>query len=525
VKKLIITLVILTLCAITIAGCAKPAPATPPAAPAAPAPAAPAKPATPAAPQPQYGGILKTIGVGGPTVFGYPVESDPISATAGRIALETLFYLDNQASPLPRLATAWELSADGKSLTVKLRQGVKFHDGTDFNADAAKWNLDNEIALKRIEPIKSVTVVDPYTIRLEMSQYSNVVFPTLAMGGSFISPTAVQKNGKEWARTNPVGTGPFKFVEFKRDVSLKYEKFADYWEKGRPYLDGYETYYFADQTTAAIAFEAGQAHMFTSTSAKVAADLRNKGFTVRGMPGMVFLLASDSANSDSPFFNKKVREAVEYAIDKASIVNAIGYGFMYPTNQLCPKEYLGYNTDIQGRNYDPAKAKALLTEAGYPTGFKTKLMARNTDDQNAIVAIQTFLNAVGIDATLDITDRARYEDTRAKGWKNGLIYGATGADINMNQRISADLGVGVTYWVSLARPAQWQPALNESIAAVDVAARKAKMGSLMKVGVDEAFVTPLWVSNDTGAIAKGVNVDYLTFHKIMWKHTEAWLSK
>jgi len=522
-KRISIAVVILVLCAITIIACAKPAPTTPAVTPAKPATSV--SPAQPSKPTPQYGGILKTISVGGPTTFGYPSESDPISATAGRVAIETLFYLDDKGSPLPRLATAWELGADGKSLTVKLRQGVMFHDGTTFNADAAKWNLDNEIALKRIDPITSVTVVDPYTIRLGMSQYSNVVYPTLAMGAGMISPTAVQKNGKEWARTNPVATGPFKFVEFKRDTSLKYEKFADYWEKGRPYLDGYEIAYFADQTTAAIAFEAGQAHIFSSTSAKVASDLKTKGFTVRGMPGMVMLLTSDSANSDSPFFNKKVREAVEYAIDKASIVNAIGYGFMYPTNQLCPKEYLGYNTDIQSRNYDPAKAKALLTEAGYPTGFKTKLMARTTDDQNAIVAIQTFLKAVGIDVTLDITDRARYEDTRTKGWKNGLIYGATGADINMNQRISADLGAGVVYWVSLARPASWQPALNESMAAIDVEARKAKMGALMKVGFDEAFVTPLWVSNDTGAIAKGVNVNYLTFHKIMWKHTEAWLSK
>jgi ABC-type transport system substrate-binding protein len=198
---------------------------------------------------------------------------------------------------------------------------------------------------------------------------------------------------------------------------------------------------------------------------------------------------------------------------------------MYPTNQLCPKEYPGYSTAITGRNYDPAKAKALLTEAGYPTGFKTKLMARSTDDQNAIVAIQTFLKAVGIDAALDITDRARYEDTRQKGWNNMLIYGATGADINMNQRIAADLGEGVMYWKSTARPAAWQPALNASMAAVDVDARKAKMGDLMKVAFDEAFVTPLWVSNDTGAMAKGVNVDYLTFHKIMWMHTNAWLSK
>ena len=536
-KKLLITLVILTSCAIIMIGCGTPAPTTQ--APTTPAPAAPAKPAapTPAAPAPapaapaapttpgvQYGGTLKIIGVGGPAVFGYPPESDPISAGASRPCLDGLFYLDKNGNPLPRLITDWEVSKDGKTITCSLRKGVKFHDGTDFNAEAVKWNVD--INMKSLAPfmLTSTDVVDPYTVRFNLSQYNNSIFNQLAFT-VVISPTAFQKNGIEWTRVNPVGTGPFKFVDFKRDVYAKYTKFNDYWDKGKPYLDGIELLYFADQTTAVMAFEAGGAQIFASTSGKNAADLKAKGYNIRAMPGITRFLAWDSANSDSPFSNQKVREAVEYAIDKVAIAKAVGYGFMYGTNQLCPNEYAGYNTDLTGRNYDPAKAKQLLKEAGYPTGFKTRLIATVTDDRDALVAIQTFLKEVGIEVTLDLGDRARYEQVRREGWKNALMLGGTGTDTNMNQRLSADLGATSPFYAPMLRPPDWQMALIQSMAARDIESRKLKLQQLMVVTSETAFVCPLWVSYDTGAMTKAINCDYLTFHKIMWKHSDAWLSK
>ncbi len=483
-----------------------------------------AKPTPAPSPTPQYGGILKIINRQAPTIFGYPAEADPISASVGRTALEGITWVDNYANPSPRLATSWEVSADGKSLTYTLRKGVKFHDGTDFDAAAVKWNFDNYISLKPLSPITSVDVVDPYTVRFNLSQFSNVIYPTLAFIG-LISPTAFQKNGKEWARINPVGTGPFKFVDFQRDVSVKYDKFADYWDKGKPYLDGIQYSFIVDPLTGSMAFQNGDAQMITQLAPKDASDLKAKGYNVVSMPGTVAFLAPDSANSDSPFANKSVREAVEYAIDKKAIVDAVGYGFWATAYQLSPSQFPGYNTDLKGRTYNPAQAKQLLAAAGYPNGFQTTLTAQTTDNRDALVAIQANLKAVGIDAALDIVDSAKYLQMRTKGWKNGLIIGGTGADPNQNQRLSADLGNTSGYYVSTLRPPAWQPAMDQSMAARDMTTRTPLMAQMLKIASDEAMVTPLWVTSDIGAEVKGLTTDYLAYHHVQWKPGEAWLSK
>ena len=524
-KRFSIALAILMLCLVIIAGCATPAPATPPVKPATPA-TAPPKPAAPAAPQPQYGGTLKIIWAANPVNLGYPPEGDPNTGSANIPCVQSLLWNDETGSPVPLLATAWEVSPDGKAVTFNLRKGVKFHDGTDFNADALKWNYDAVIAKNAVmlKPIISVDVLDPYTVRLNLSQFSNVIFNTLAFSG-IVSPTAVNQKGKDWAKINPVGTGPFKFVEFKSSVSTKWAKFDDYWEKGKPYLDAIEYEIVADRTVASMAFQKGQTHILMQTTEQIANDLKSKGFVVKSMPGSSNFLASDSGNSDSPFANLKVRQAVEYAIDKQKLVAAVGYGLMTPSNQLAPPQIAGYNPDIKGREYDPAKAKQLLKEAGYPTGFKTTLITQSTQNQDIVVALQTYLKEVGIDATLDVMDTARWADTRTKGWKNGLAMGRTGLDPNMNQRLVPDLGAASPSYPNMARPAQWQPSLDESVAARDLAGRKVKLQQVMKINYDEAFVIPLWISSDIDVEQASVNCDYLVTHHIQWKPGNAWLGK
>jgi peptide/nickel transport system substrate-binding protein len=474
-------------------------------------------------PTPQYGGILKVISRQAPTIFGYPPETDPISASIGRIAIEGLLWNDDAGSPTPRLATSWEVAPDGKSISFFLRKGVKFHDGTDFNADSVKWNFDTYMTVKPIPPVTSIDVIDPYTVRLNLSQFSNVLYNTLAFQG-IISPAAVQKNGKEWARTNPVATGPFKFTSFQRDVSVKYEKFADYWDKGKPYLDGIEYSFVADPMTASLAFQNGQSHMISQLTPKDGNELKNKGFNVVYLPGMIFFLAPDSANKDSPYAKQNVREALEYAIDAKAIVNAIGYGFVQATNQLSPSKFVGYNSNIQGRSYNPAKAKQLLADAGYANGFKTSLIARTTDLKDTLVAVQNYLKDVGIDAALEINEPSKYELLRTKGW-NGLLIGSTGADPNQNQRLSADLAVNSGYYFSVARPADWQATLDKSMAAKDINTRKGLMEQLLKIAADNALVSPLYVYPDMGAEVKNLNCDYLMVHHVQWKPGEAWLSK
>jgi peptide/nickel transport system substrate-binding protein len=182
---------------------------------------------TPSAIQPQYGGIFK---LGSPAV---PKSLVPWDNNAdGRYLkanFDTLLRVDENGQLQPWLATEWKLSSDSKTFTLTLRKNVKFHDGTDFNAAAAKWNIDLRKSMKMgdWDMVSSVDVVDDYTIRLNLSSFSNTLYVTLWYIGSMMSsPTAYEKYGKEQAVWNPVGTGPFKFVSYQKDQVIKYERMA-----------------------------------------------------------------------------------------------------------------------------------------------------------------------------------------------------------------------------------------------------------------------------------------------------------
>jgi peptide/nickel transport system substrate-binding protein len=532
-KKVLVSMVLLVTLALVIAGCGSQATPTTAPAPAppqttanvAPSPVASQSPSA-KTPTPQYGGILRSIVSAGPVAAGYPPASNPMD-TAGTLGvMEGLIGVDKLGEPTPRLATAWQLSQDGKTLTFTLRKGVKFHDGTDFNAAAVKWNFDMDIQAKLITSVSSVDIVDDYTVKFNLPQFNNAVFPQIS-DILFISPTAVQKNGTDWAKTNPVGTGPFKQTEFVRDVSITKMKFDGYWDKGLPYLDGMKVIVIPDSTTAKMSFQAGEADLITvSSDYKGAKELADKGYIIRSMPGMANFFVTDRGNQDSPYANLKVRQALEYIVDRKATTESVGMGYMGVLNQIAPDGWGGFNPDLPAATYDPAKAKQLLAEAGYPSGFKTKLMASQRFTIEALMtAIQGYLANVGIEATVDLMDLGRYMQTRKDGWQNGIMLAGTGLDPNLCQRIEADLGANNGLYSIDPRPAQFQPTLDQAKAARDIDTRNKALQQLMKVVSDDEFVTPLWYIPDIVAMQKNVNADIMLYHHIKWNPATAWISK
>jgi peptide/nickel transport system substrate-binding protein len=152
---------------------------------------------------------------------------------------------------------------------------VKFHDGTDFNADAVKFNIDKVRTSKEVvafREVQSVDVVDNYTVRFNLSQYNPKIWPDLAISmggqGGIVSPTAINTKGEDYCMLNPVGTGPFVISEVKPDAYVKYKKFDGYWQKGKPYLDGIELHFINDVVTAEAAFQAGEMQALAVTEAK-----------------------------------------------------------------------------------------------------------------------------------------------------------------------------------------------------------------------------------------------------------------
>ncbi len=156
-----------------------------------------------------------------PTNLGIPSEPSAADDHAySSPAVETLLNLDDEGNPAPGLATRWEISNDLKSLTFFLRKGVKFHDGTDFNAEAVKYVLDlgREGARADLKTVTSIEVVDEYTVRLNFSEFANYLVNSLTIAaGQIVSPTALKSHDKKWALMNPVGTGPFKLAKYERE--------------------------------------------------------------------------------------------------------------------------------------------------------------------------------------------------------------------------------------------------------------------------------------------------------------------
>jgi len=480
--------------------------------------------------QPQYGGVFKRILPFSPKNFGYPPEMAPTNDWGcATPAVQTLMSpLVEKGAPKPLLAAAWKYSPDYKSLTITLRKGVKFHDGTDFNAEAVKFNLEEtRKTMVELRSITSIDTLDEHAVRLNLSQFKNALITNLSGPlGAMVSPTAIKKNGKEWARNHPVGTGPFRFVSYQRDVSLKYEKFDGYWDKGKPYLDGVEFIFISDPTVARMSFERGDAHAIT-VGARDARELASKGYKVSSYRISGYALGGDSANPNSIFANKKVREAIEYAIDKEAIVKALGYGFWEPMYQLCPANWEGYNPAVKARKYDPAKARQLLAEAGYPKGFKTRMIAQvGGIDSEAWVAMQRYLKEIGIEAELDMAEWSRWDATIFEGWKNAINQVSLGAFRPYTMTIERCLSSTTRQNPSIRKPQGWDDLLSKALAATDDTASIRLTQELMKMAHDEVMVIPIFLLPRNTAKQTNVQNDNLTrYDSQHWTPADTWLSK
>jgi glutathione transport system substrate-binding protein len=330
--------------------------------------------------------------------------NDTISQAVAKSFYEGLYGFDKDMKMIPVLATGYAVSKDGLVYTVKLRQGVKFHDGTPFNAAAVKVNFDRASnpanKLKRYslyQVIAKTEVVSPDTVRFTLKEPFSAFINTLAHpSGVMISPAALQKFGKD-IFLNPVGTGPFEFVEWKHGDYVKGKKFAGYWRKGYPKVDGIVWKAVLDNNTRTVVMQTGEANFAFRIAPEQAAVLQSKpNIQVEATPSIVqrFLTMNEL---HKPFDDLKVRQAINYAIDKEALAKVAFAGYAVPAEGVVPPG-VEFATKLGPWPYDPAKARALLKEAGYPNGFETDLWSayNNTTAQKVIQFVQQQLAQVGI---------------------------------------------------------------------------------------------------------------------------------
>jgi ABC-type transport system substrate-binding protein len=361
--------------------------------------------------KPIKGGNIRIVtSVISPKDIGYIPEWAPADFIAALPWAERLVHWDEKGGFVPNLLESWKIDPKAKTITFHIQKGVTFSDGAPFDAESLKANLDLNLKSGRIldgDLIKSVDIVDKDTVRLSATDLTSAAMLNYAFNIQIVSVTAIEKNGKDWARANGIGTGPFKLVDFKRDTYLKYVKNNNYWRKGYPLLDSISYEFIPDPVTASMKMENKEMDIWGDMgNVKMALDLQQKGFKVNWGPGMMNVLLPNTnkpRRPDSPLLKKEVREAIEYALDRPAIAKAIGFGQFEPLTQIVPSFSPAYNPGLNLRPYNPEKAKQLLAEAGYPNGFEVKLMTM-VGLKDGATAIQSYLGEVGIRVTIDIAD-------------------------------------------------------------------------------------------------------------------------
>jgi peptide/nickel transport system substrate-binding protein len=483
---------------------------------------------------PVYGGTLKLILIDYTANLGFPAEQRGTGFLYySSPALESLGRFDKDGKLVPLLAESWQANPKAKTITFKLKQGIKFHDGTDFNAEAVKWNIEQYQAAKRpeVQGIQSMDVVDAATLRLNLAEWDSTLLNSVAYYVRIISPAAVAKNGKEWAAKNPVGTGPFQFVSSERETSTKFKKNEQYWQKGKPYLDAIEYSYIQDRNTAANVFRTGGSDVLTLMDPEVYQELEKSGkyathtnddvFGALGI-GIMF----DSANPNSPFANVKVRQAAMYAVDKKAIIDSVLFGFGTVTNQWNTSSTWSYNPDVKGFPYDPEKAKQLLAEAGYPNGFKTKLTTE-PGKVKIMTAIQSYLAKVGIDAQLVTVDLGKLTALAGDKW-DGMLYFpmllGPAATVQLRNMFGQN---GTLYAKNIIHPDKVEQLLAEARTAPDFESEKKAVHALQQAIFEEnAIAFPvLRLKAGIAMDTKVRNLGMWTVNGLDWNPEDVWKQK
>jgi peptide/nickel transport system substrate-binding protein len=498
-KLLFIILAAILINGLLLSGCAKETAAPTPATTSAPSPAT-----TPATEAQKYGGVL-TLGVSFlSTNIGVPWNMRQGDRDPAMLSLEFLIRRGQKAGTYEgRLAESWDLAPDKSSYTFHLRKGVKFHDGTDFDAAAVKWNFEKDKAAGRPQfaDVKSIDVINSNTVRINLSNWNSEFLHNFASDtdcAMIISPTAYEKNGEEWANTHPVGTGPFRLKEYKGNQYVTFEKNPDYWEKGIPYLDEIHYVVVPDPVTFMAALKAGEVDgggVDFVTASELKATGKFNVWVYFGNLGLA--LSYNEKNSASVWSDKRMREALEYAIDKEKICQSLTYGFCEPTYEIIRGIHGAGDPGTTPRKYDPEKAKALMADAGHTTLSGVNLEFSTSTKRtygDTFLAIQKNLADVGITVTLKTIEDATFNQNSFQPTNgNDLrIEAVRGDPLFPLVRAREDLGENTIYFPGAIRPAGFQQLIDEASATEDPAKVLSMCMQMEKLAYDDVMYVSLW---------------------------------
>ena len=394
-----------------------------------------------------------TLILGGETEWGFLDPHIDASGATHRVnyqLFEGLFWRDytrpNDGRPppiIPQLATRYEVSDDGLEYTVHLREGVKFHDGTPFNAEAVifnvrrVWDEDFEYFYDRTgslraavwRDLEAVEAIDDRTVRFTLAKpfaffIDQLAEPTGVGIPVYMSPASIMKWGNEEVEQHPVGTGPFRFAERVRGQRIVYERNPDYWNQPFPYLDRIIWRPIPEPSTRVNALLGGEVDIIAAVPPDTVEYLMSEGLEVAmGTHPHIWWLNLN--HNERPFSDVRVRQAVNHAIDKAGMAEKLLRGTSLPAFSMVSRTSVAFDSEWEDPySYDPDRARALLAEAGYPDGFETTLQTSTAGSGQILPVqmaewIQRDLAKVGIRASIETFEWNTYVGI----WVNGLQPG------------------------------------------------------------------------------------------------------
>ncbi len=416
---------------------------------------------------------------------------------------------------IPQLATSWETSADGTQVTMQLREGVVFHDGTPFNAEAVAANIERSQTLdesRRKSELKSITgteVTGDYEIVLTLGAPDATLMAQLAdRAGMMVSPTAAAEAGADFG-LNPVCSGPFSFTERVAQDKIVLSKFADYWNADEINFDSVTFLPIPDTTVRLANLQSGDIDMLERLAATDLAQAEaDENIVVDravslGYQGITFNIGNGE-KGDNPWGNdKRLRQALSYAIDREALNQVVFEGAFAAGNQPFPSTSPWYNTNFPVEGQDIEKAKALLAEAGFADGIDLEVQVPNSTVPLAVMqVVQAMAAQAGINISLTSKEFATLLADQSAGDYQASQIGWSGRidpDGNNHQFVTTDGGINDSKFSD--------PKMDELMDAARVGAtteeRKALYDEAIEIMLDELnrvflyHVTWIWAYNNS----------------------------
>jgi peptide/nickel transport system substrate-binding protein len=387
-----------------------------------------------------------------------PPQLDPHFSTAAvdrqvfHSIYDKLVDVDEKLNFVPMLAEKWDISQDGKTYTFTLQKGVKFHDGTPFNAEAVKFNFERMMdpnagspRASELSSIEKIEVVDETTLKVVLSEpYSPFLAALSDRAGMMVSPKAVQEKGKDFANS-PVGTGPFKFVSRVKQDKIEVEKNAEYWG-GAPKFEKIVYRPYSDENVRLTNLTSGDVDIISKVPPKDVEKLKNDSNLTLSETGALGFQGLYLNHKSEPFNNKALRQALDLVIDREAIIKVALRDTGVQAAGAIPPGTWAFDENIKPTKKNVEKAKKIMAEAGYPDGFEFTLqlspkpveeqISQMIQSMAAEAGIKVKLEIVEFGTMLDNMDNFKFDAVRL-GWSgrtdpDGNIYALFHTDGSIN---------------------------------------------------------------------------------------------